>query len=53
MNQGGSGGLSATDVLKLLYGDLTGGAAPTTDGIGLLLDAVSTSASSNGAGVPS
>jgi hypothetical protein len=37
MNQGGSGGLSATDVLKLLYGDLTGGAAPTTDGIGLVL----------------
>jgi hypothetical protein len=37
MNQGGGSGLSATDVLKLLYGDATGSAAPTTDGIGLLL----------------
>ena len=37
MNQGGSGGLSATDILKLLYGATTGGAAPTTDGIGLVL----------------
>ena len=35
--QGGGAGLSATDVLKLLYGDATGGSAPTTDGIGLLL----------------
>jgi len=37
MNQGGSSGPSATDILKLLYGDATGGAAPTTDGIGLVL----------------
>jgi len=37
MNQGGSGGLSATDILKLLYGATTGGDAPTTDGIGLVL----------------
>ena len=35
--QGGGTALSATDILKLLYGDATGGAAPTTDGIGLLL----------------
>ena len=38
MNQGGSGGASLTDVLKLLYGDTTGSAAPTTDGIGLALN---------------
>ena len=37
MNQGGSSGASATDILKLLYGATTGGAAPTTDGIGLVL----------------
>jgi len=37
MNQGGSSGISASDCLKLLYGDATGGAAPTTDGIGLVL----------------
>ena len=37
MNQGRGTALSATDILKLLYGDATGGAAPTTDGIGLVL----------------
>ena len=36
-SQGGGAGLSATDVLKLLYGDTTGSASPTTDGIGLIL----------------
>ena len=39
MNQGGQSGLSATDVLKLLYGDSAGSGAPTTDGTGLQLDA--------------
>ena len=36
-SQGGGGGISKTDILKLLYGDTTGGASPTDDGIGLLL----------------
>jgi len=40
MNQGGSSGASATDILKLLYGDATGGAAATTDGIGLALNTI-------------
>jgi len=35
--QGGGAGLTATDILKLLYGDSTGGSSPTTDGIGLVL----------------
>ena len=35
--QGGGGGFGASDVLKLLYGDTTGSASPTTDGIGLVL----------------
>jgi len=35
--QGGSGGISATDILKLLYGTTMGSEAPTTDGIGLTL----------------
>ena len=38
-SQGGGGGISKTDILKLLYGDTTGGASPTDDGIGLQLDA--------------
>ena len=38
-SQGGGAGLSSTDILKLLYGDSAGGGAPTTDGIGLQLDA--------------
>jgi|TARA_B110000263_G_C15284398_1_gene499982 hypothetical protein len=38
-SQGGGGGISKTDILKLLYGDTAGSAAPTTDGIGLQLDA--------------
>lgn len=37
MNQGGGASISKTDILKLLYGDATGSASPTTDGIGLLL----------------
>ena len=37
MNQGGSSGASATDILKLLYGTTIGSAAATTDGIGLTL----------------
>tara|TARA_R110000751_G_scaffold34880_1_gene86257 strand:- start:520 stop:666 length:147 start_codon:yes stop_codon:yes gene_type:complete len=36
-SQGGGGGISKTDILKLLYGDASGGASPTTDGIGLVL----------------
>jgi len=40
MNQGSSSGPSATDILKLLYGDATGGDAPTTDGIGLVLNTI-------------
>jgi hypothetical protein len=37
MNQGGSSGASATDILKLLYGTTIGSEAATTDGIGLTL----------------
>jgi hypothetical protein len=37
MNQGGSSGASATDILKLLYGTTIGSEAATTDGIGLVL----------------
>ena len=36
-SQGGGGGTSATDILKLLYGTAMGSAAATTDGIGLTL----------------
>jgi hypothetical protein len=36
-SQGGGSSFSATECLKLLYGDTTGAAAPTTDGIGLVL----------------
>ena len=39
-SQGGGGGISKTDILKLLYGDTTGSAAPTTDGIGIILNAM-------------
>ena len=46
-SQGGGGGISKTDILKLLYGDTAGSAAPTTDGIGITLNA----AFSNSGGV--
>ena len=38
-SQGGGSSFGATECLKLLYGDTTGSAASTTDGIGLQLDA--------------
>jgi hypothetical protein len=38
-SQGGGVGLAKSDILKLLYGETTGGASPTTNGIGLQLDA--------------
>ena len=37
MQQGGGSSFGATECLKLLYGDTTGSASPTTDGIGLVL----------------
>ena len=37
-SQGGGSSFGAAECLKLLYGDTTGSAAPTTDGIGLALN---------------
>jgi hypothetical protein len=37
-SQGGGGGITRSDVLKLLYGTTIGSGSPTTDGIGLSLD---------------
>ena len=39
-SQGGGSSFGATECLKLLYGDTTGSAAPTTDGIGIILNAM-------------
>lgn len=38
-SQGGGAGLSSSDIISLIWGSSAGGGAPTTDGIGLQLDA--------------